>query len=185
MRFPVLASLALAVALPLAAQQPAASSPAGSLPVMPGSRVRLSASTMVSPLVANFLEMRGDTAVFIEAIAGRGIWTFTLDQIQQLERSDGDKRFNRGPMVQYGAIGAGAGLLAIWGITGILSPSDSTRKYDRTASAAVGLALGGAIGTFLGSRVTRERWMHVPLPRRVSVAPWRRDGVRVGLDFGF
>jgi hypothetical protein len=42
---------------------------------------------MVVPLIANFLEQRGDTLVFIEDERGRGVWSFGLSQIERLETS--------------------------------------------------------------------------------------------------
>ena len=44
----------------------------------PGTRVRVHADNLVTPLVAHFLEMRGDTAVFIEDAAGpSGVWSLS------------------------------------------------------------------------------------------------------------
>ncbi|MEO7965876.1 MAG: hypothetical protein ABIT38_18350, partial [Gemmatimonadaceae bacterium] len=108
-----------------AAQQnkPAASPSRTSLPIVPGTRVRISANTLVAPLIANFLEMRADTAVFIENSSGRGIWTFTLDQITKLERSTGEQHGYRPYMLQSGAIGAGAGAVVFFGFAQLIHPS--------------------------------------------------------------
>lgn len=158
-----------------------ATQPAG-LPIVPGARVRISATTLVAPLMANYLETRGDTAVFIDAGAGRGIWTFTLDQITKLEQSRGERRFNLKPMAIWAGIGAPIGTLLVWGPTGFTSPSDSSRKYNRTATALIGAGLGAIVGAAVGSRFTEEHWMSLPLPRRVSINPFRRGG---GVDVGF
>ncbi|MCC6929984.1 MAG: hypothetical protein IT359_13460 [Gemmatimonadaceae bacterium] len=184
------AALLAALALPAGAQQARPATPASStaLPVTPGARVRVSATTLVAPLIGNFLEMRGDTAVFIEAGAGRGIWTLTTDQITRLEISKGDERYNRKPMLKGAAIGAPAGALLFWGVTGLLKPSDKSRQYDRGVTAGVGLVVGGVVGAIVGSRFADEGWMRLPLPGRVSWSPTVRDGrqgvgLRVGLTF--
>ncbi|MFN8542572.1 MAG: hypothetical protein U0232_34460, partial [Thermomicrobiales bacterium] len=126
------AALLATLAIPAGAQHGKPSTPApqtrsSALPIVPGARVRISATTTVTPLVANYLEMRGDTAVFIEAGAGRGIWTITTDQITKLELSKGDARYNKRPMLKGAAIGAGAGTLAFWGVTGLMKPSDKSK----------------------------------------------------------
>lgn len=180
-------SLLALLALPSQAQQPrpTTSRPSTGLPIVPGARVRISASTLVSPLLANYLEMKGDTAVFIEAAAGRGIWTFTLDQITRIEQSQGEKRFNKGPMLKGGLIGIPAGALVFWGATGIFNPSDSTQQYNRGGTAAAGALVGGVVGVLVGSRFKAEHWMPLPLPNRVSFLPSRRGGIDVALGFTF
>lgn len=185
----VFASAALLVTLPhsVRAQQvttPATERPV-SLPIVPGARVKVSASTLVSPLLANYLEMKGDTAVFIEAAAGRGIWTFTLDQITKIEQSQGDKRYNRGPILKGAAIGVPTGALLFWGVTGIFKTSDSTQKFNRGGTAALGAAVGGVVGAIVGTRIPQESWMSLPLPKRVSFNPFRREGMEFALGFSF
>ncbi len=156
------------------------------LPIVPGARVKVSATTLVSPLLANYLEMKGDTAVFIESAAGRGIWTFTLEQITKIEQSQGDKRYNKGPMLKGAAIGVPIGALLFWGTTGIVNTSDSTRKFNRGGTAAFGAAVGAVVGALVGSRIPQEHWMPLPLPKRVSFNPFRRDGgVEFSLGFSF
>lgn len=184
---PLFAAALLAIALgaplvPASAQQatPPAASPTTVLPIVPGARVKVSATTLVAPLLANYLEMKGDTAVFIESSAGRGIWTFTLDQITKIEQSQGDKRYNKGPMLKGAAIGVPIGALLFWGTTGIIGTSDSTRKFNRGATAGVGAVVGAAVGAIIGSRVPQEHWLPLPLPKKVSFNPFRRDG---GMEF--
>lgn len=183
LRLALVATLQATALLTAGAQQatPSASQPSG-LPVVPGARVRISATTLVAPLLANYLETRGDTAVFIDAGAGRGIWTFTLDQITKLEQSRGERRFNWKPMAIWAGIGVPIGTLVIWGPTGFTSPSDSSRKYDRTKTAVIGAGVGALVGAAFGSRYTEEHWMSLPLPKRVSFNPFRRGG---GFDVGF
>lgn len=180
------AALLATLALPAEAQQTPATTPrTNALPIVPGARVRISATTLVAPLLANFLEMKGDTAVFIEAAAGRGIWTFPVDQITKLEVSRGDQRFNKRPMVKATLIGAGAGALAFWGVTGLYHPSDSGKKFNRTATAGAGLVVGGIVGAIIGSRAASEHFMNLPLPNRVSFNPFRREGMEFGWSFTF
>jgi hypothetical protein len=186
--FAPVVSLLATLALPAGAQQATPTAPprkATALPVVPGARVRISATTMVVPLVANFLEMRGDTAVFIEASAGRGIWTFPLDQITKLEQSEGDKRYNSRPMVKSALIGAPIGAVAFWAVTGLYNPSDSTRRFNRGSTAGIGLVAGAIVGALVGSRFTAEHWMALPLPHRMTISPFRRGGPEVGLSFTF
>lgn len=190
---PLLAAalLVLTLGAPIArasAQQttPPAATRTTVLPIVPGARVKVSATTLVAPLLANYLEMKGDTAVFIESSAGRGIWTFTLDQITKIEQSQGDKRYNKGPMLKGAAIGAPLGALVFWGSTGILGTSDSTRKFNRGATAGVGAVVGAVVGAIVGSRVPQERWLALPLPRKVSFNPFRRDGgMELRMAFSF
>lgn len=177
--------LALPASTPAQQATPAAASQQAALPILPGTRVRVTAKPMVAPLIANFLEMRGDTAVFIENSAGRGLWTFTLDQITRLERSAGDRNRNTDYMVQGGLLGAGAGGLVFWGFSALVSPSDSTRRFNKAATTGVGVALGAAVGAVIGSRRMREAWDPLPLPHRLSFLPSRRGGFDVGIRLAF
>ena len=181
-------SLLAALALPVDAQQAPATAPrtSAALPIVPGARVKVSASTLVFPLLANYLEMKGDTAVFIEAAAGRGIWTFTLDQITRIEQSQGDKRFNRGPILKSAAVGIPVGSLLFWGVTGIFKTGNSGTKFKRGGTAALGALVGGVVGAIVGTRFAEEHWMPLPLPRRVSFNPINTTGgVEIGLGFRF
>jgi hypothetical protein len=45
--------------------------------------------------------------------------------------------------------------------------------------------IGAIIGGVVGSRAAQERFMSLPLPRRISFNPFRRDGMEVGLGFTF
>lgn len=152
-----------------------------SLPLVPGARVRVTASTLVAPLVANYMQTRGDTAVFIEDAAGRGIWSIAIADIRKLERAEGDRLTNRPYMIRGAMIGGVALGAAMYSYAAFASPSDSSRKYSRRNNALAGIAVGGLIGAFLGSRVATERWTSVPL-RQVSIVPSRRG---VGIAIGF
>lgn len=185
--FSSLAVLLAAAPFGAAAQQvtPPATSQGPGLPILPGTRVRVSASTLLTPLVANFFEMRGDTAVFIENAQGRGIWTFHLDQITKVERSAGERRGNRQKMQRAALWGAPIGALAFWGFAALFDPSDSTRKYNRTASAGIGAVVGAGVGALVGSRATAEGWDELPIPRRMSFVPGRRGEFAVRWGFSF
>lgn len=184
---PALALLLAALAAPARAQQPTppAAQTVTALPIVPGARVRVSASTLVTPLLASYLEMKGDTAVFIEAAAGRGIWTFTLDQITKIEQSQGEKKFNRMPMLKSAGIGVPVGALLFWGTTGIIKTSDSTQKFNRTGTAVLGAAVGALVGAAVGSQISEESWMALPLPKRMSFNPFRREGMEIAFGFSF
>ena len=150
-------------------------------PVPPGSRVRVMAPPLVAPLVANFLEQRGDTLVFIEDGRGRGVWSFAINQIQRLERTAGDAGRNKKPIAKGALIGAGVGLAVGLLFADVAEPSDSTEKYDKVLTGLVGAGVGAGVGAFVGSRFKSERWIEVPLPGRLSLRLNRRHGVSIGI----
>jgi len=154
-----------------------------SIGVPPGTRVRVRSANMVAPLVANFLHLSADTAVFIEDAAGRGIWSIQMGEITQLERSDGEKRNNGADIARFGLLGAGAGAVGGLLFASTFKPSDDKKDYDRLTTGLVGAGAGALIGAFVGSRRVRERWVEVPF-RRLSVMPSRR-GVSVGAGIDF
>lgn len=154
-----------------------------SIGVAPGTRVRVRAPNLVAPLIANFLHLSADTAVFIEDAAGRGIWSIQINEITRLERSDGEKRANAPYMIRGGLIGGGVGAAAGLIFAATFKPSDDSKKYDRLTTGLVGAGVGAVIGTLLGARVVKESWVDVPV-RRVSVSPTRR-GASLGLGFDF
>ena len=154
----------------------------GGLPLTRGTRVRVKSSELVTPVVANFLEVRADTIVLFEEGSGRGIWSFAFDQIQRLEMSVGERNMY-GPYIARGALfGAGAGIIAGAIFAATLSPSDPTKKYDRVLTASVGGVLGAGIGAFVGSRQLAEKFKPIPIPRRMSVLP-DRHGARFVVGF--
>ena len=157
--------------------------PASPVPVSPGSRVRVKTPGLVAPLVANFLEQRDDTLVFIEDGAGRGVWSFTISQIEKLERTAGEGGSNQRYVVRGTAIGAGAGLVAGMFFAANASPSDSTREYSKLLTGAIGAAVGAGVGAFAGSRFKTERWVNIPLPRQLSLGPDGRGGFSVAFAF--
>jgi hypothetical protein len=167
---------ALIVSLSLAclAQDGAAqrSSSAG-VPLVAGTRTRVKTAGLVAPLVANFLEQRGDTLVFIEDGLGRGVWSFALSQIERLEMTAGEATRNKRPIARGAVIGGGVGLVLGVLFAAAAQPSDSTKKYSKVLTGAAGAAVGAGIGGFLGSRVKSERWINVPLPQRLSFMPTR------------
>ena len=138
---------------------------------------------MVAPLIANFLEQRGDTLVFIEEDRGRGVWSFHLAQIERLETTGGETAYDKRPIVRNAAIGGGIGLLGGILFAAALSPSDSSKEYSRALSGALGFGVGAGIGAFIGSRMKTERWVNVPLPRRLSFLPNRRGGFSISVGW--
>ena len=179
-----LKSLVLALGLASAFAAVAAAQPASpsAVPIVAGSRVRVKAASLVAPLVANCLEQRGDTLVFIEEGTGRGLWSFAIRQIERLETTAGEGGKNRQYVGRGALYGGGAGVAAALLFASSVSPSDSNRKYNRVLTAAVGAAVGAGIGAVIGSRIKTERWHNVPLPRQLSLVPsWR--GLRVTVGF--
>lgn len=182
----LIASLLVAGSLIVAAgsakaQQPVR--PQGSLSLAPGTRVRVTGGNLVGPLVASYLEMRGDTLVLIEENAGRAIWQLPIDQVTLLERTTGQSGSYK-PYVARGALfGAGGGIAGGLLFAMTFSPSDSSKRFNRPLTMLVGGVLGAGIGAIVGSRMSTERWVAVQLPRRLSILPARNGGVRVSLVF--
>lgn len=153
-----------------------------SVPIVPGSRVRVMAPTLVAPLVANFLEQRGDSLVFIEDGRGRGLWSFAISQIQRLEVTAGEAGRNKRPIAKGAGIGAGVGLALGVLFAAVAEPSDSTKEYSMILTGAVGAAAGAGIGAYFGSRVKTERWVNVPLGSQFSLGvSSRRVGIAIAL----
>ena len=167
----------------LAHEAAAQASSRATVPITAGSRVRVKTPTLVAPLVANFLEQRGDTLVFIEEGRGRGVWSFALSQIERLETTAGEAGRNKRPIGRGAAIGGGIGLLGGLLFAAAVQPSDSTKEYSRPLTAALGAGVGAGIGAILGARVKSERWVSVPLPRQLSLFPNRRGGFTIAIGF--
>jgi hypothetical protein len=178
-----LKALVVSVALACIAQDVSAQVRTGNstVPLTPGSRVRVKAGTLVSPLVANFLEQRGDTLVFIEDGRGRGVWSFGIDQIERLDRAAGESGRRKRPIAQGAAIGAGVGLLLGVVFTTVAEPSDSTKEYSRILTGLAGAGVGAGVGAFAGSRIKAERWISVPLPGRLSLRLNGRSGIGIAI----
>jgi hypothetical protein len=155
----------------------------GTVALAPGSRARVKAQSLVAPLVANFLEQRGDTLVFIEDDMGRGVWSFALSQVERLETTAGEGGRNQRYVAKGAMYGGGAGLVAGFAFASAASPSDSTKEYSKPMTALIGAAFGAGVGAIIGSRFKTERWVNVPLPRQLSFVPNRRGGftISVGL----
>jgi len=165
------------------ATEAAAQRPSSSVPIAAGSRVRVRTASLVAPLIANFLEQRGDTLVFIEDGRGRGVWSFSLGQILRLETTGGQTALDSRPIGRGAAIGGGIGLAGGLLFAAAATPSDSTKEFNKLLSGALGLGIGAGIGAFIGSRIKSERWVNVPLPRQLSFRPNGRGGYT--LLFGF
>jgi hypothetical protein len=158
--------------------------PAGAtLPIPRGTRVRITADNLVTPLIANYLELRGDTIILFEEGAGRGIWSVTLNQVRRLEATAGARRVNRPYVLRGALIGGAAGAVGGLIFASSTTPSDPDKKYSRPLSGLVGAAVGAGIGALVGSRFTAEGWVPVPLPGRVSVGPLPGVGWRLSFTF--
>ena len=149
--------------------------------LVPGSRVRVKAPTLVAPLVANFLEQRGDTLVFIEDGRGRGLWSFGIGQIERLEITAGESGRNKRPIAKGAVIGAGVGLALGILFAAVAEPSDSTKEYSKALSGLAGAGVGAGVGAYFGSRVKAERWVNVPLPGRLSLRLNGRSGIGIAI----
>lgn len=145
-----------------------AQSPA--LNLVPGTRVRVTAANQVAPLVANFMALRGDTAMFIEEGAGRGIWSIQVADIRRIERSDGERLSNRPYMLRGAAVGGALGLVGGIVFSNSAKPSTEGREYNKWGTASITMILGAAIGAGVGTRFATEKWTEVPL-RRVALVP--------------
>jgi len=164
-------------------QSISAQRPSNAVPLTPGSRVRVKTPTMVVPLIANFLEQRGDTLMFIEDERGRGVWSFGLSQIERLETSAGEAGVNKAPIARGATIGGGIGLVLGVVFAASATPSDSTKEYSKIMTGVAGAGIGALIGAIIGSRAKSERWVAVALPRKLSLVPNRGGGFT--LSFGF
>jgi hypothetical protein len=152
---------------------------ASSLPVPPGARVRVTA-----PLIANYLEMRGDTVVLVEDRAGKGLWSIPYNEIRTLHLAAGQRR-NYAPYIARGAViggvgGFGLGVLA----AATFQPSDTSKKFKRVTTGLVVGGIGAIIGGVVGSRYSVEHWSPINLPRRLSLVPTRR-GAELRVEFLF
>jgi hypothetical protein len=150
-----------------------------SISLLQGSRVRVKAATMVAPLIANYLEQRGDTLVFIEEGRGPGVWSFAISQIDRLETTAGEGGRVQRYVARGAAYGAGAGAIGGLIFAGVASPSDSTKEYSRPLTALAGAAVGAGIGAIIGSRFKTERWVNVPIVRQLSFELDPRRGILV------
>ena len=164
-----LKALFLTIILAGFARDAVAQTRSSAVPVPPGTRVRVKTPNLVAPLVANFLEQRGDTLVFIEDGRGRGVWSFSLGQIERLEMTVGEAGRNKAPVAKGAAIGAGAGLVVGILFASVAKPSDESKKYSAALTGALGAGVGAGIGAYFGSRVKEEHWVDVPLNRRLSL----------------
>lgn len=186
-------ALVFSLALPIAAscafpgaalaQQTAPRSAQNGLPIAPGTRVRVTADNLVAPLVANFLELRGDTLILFEEGAGRGIWSVALGQVRRLEATAGDRTLHRPYVIRGALFGAGIGALGGVIFAATVEPSDPDRKYSRPLTGLVGAAVGAGIGALIGSRFTTEGWVLVPLPRGLSLLPGRSGLISLTVVF--
>src|SRR4029453_17498377 len=122
--------LVVSIGLVCLSQSLAAQTSNATVGIAPGPRVRVKTPNLVAPLIANFLEQRGDTLVFIEDGRGRGLWSFSIGQIERLEMAVGEAGRNKAPIARGAAIGAGAGLVVGVIFASVAKPSDDSKKYS-------------------------------------------------------
>ena len=175
-----LKALVISLGLAFVARDIAAQTSNATIGVPPGTRVRVTTPTMVSPLIANFLEQRGDTLVFIENERGRGVWSFGLAQIDRLETTAGETGRSRSAMKKGAIIGGIAGLATGIIFAATFDPSGDNRKYSRVQTGIVAGVAGAGFGFFIGSLVSTERWVSVPLPKQLTNVPTVGAGFKVG-----
>lgn len=180
MRF---SNIAFAFAAVVAPMSLASAQPRATLPVSPGARVRVSAPSLVSPVVANFLEVRGDTVILMDDNAGRGVWQIPASSVTKVEVYRGKKL--GGSRLFWPMVGVGAGVGALF--TGVFTknnkPDDTTQQYNLFGSVLIGAAGGAAVGALVGYLIPTDNWESVGTPR-LSVVPGVR-GASVGLAFRF
>ena len=169
--------------LGLAQSGAAQTSSSAKVAISPGTRVRVSTPSLVSPLVANFLEQRGDTLVVIEDGRGRGVWSFDLAQVNRLETTAGQVGRSSSAIKKGALWGGGIGLAAGLIFASTFDPSNGNRQYSRMQTGIVAGLAGAGFGAFIGMRVTTEKWVSVPLPKQLSLYPNPRGGLtlQVGL----
>lgn len=184
--FLLVSLLAFAGAARLDAQtQPAAPQNAAGLPIYPGMRVRVTSSSLVTPLVGSFLQSRGDTLFFTEEAAGRGVWSLTLSQISKLETTIGDQTNHPRNVWRGAAWGAGIGALAFGFFAANSHPSDNTKKYNAFTTGLIGGVLGGGVGALIGMRKKGEKWRVLELPKKLTFVPAQKAGWRVQASLTF
>ena len=173
-----LKAIVVSIGLALLSQSVAAQTSGATVSLAPGSRVRVKTPTLVAPLVANFLEQRGDTLVFIEDGRGRGVWSFDLAQIDRLETTRGQVGRNSKAMQKGALIGGGIGLALGIVFAATFDPSSDNRRYSRVQTGIVAGLAGAGFGFFIGSLQTSEAWVPVPLPKQ---APEFGAGLRLSI----
>jgi hypothetical protein len=175
-----LKALVLSLGLAFVARDVAAQTSNATVGVQPGTRVRVTSPTLVAPLVANFLEQRGDTLVFIENERGRGVWSLGIQQIDRLETTAGETGRSRSAMKKGALIGGAVGLTAGIIFAASFDPSGDNRQYSRVQTGIVAGLAGAGFGFFIGSLVSTERWVSVPLPKQLTNVPTVGAGFKVG-----
>ncbi len=161
-----LKALVVSIGLACLTQNVAAQTSTATVPITAGSRVRVKTPTLVAPLVANFLEQRGDTLVFIEDGRGRGVWSFDIAQIDRLETTRGQVGRNSKAMKKGALIGGAIGLATGIIFAATFDPSGSGKRYSRMQTGIVAGLAGAGFGFFIGALQTAEAWETVPLPRQ-------------------
>ena len=152
------------------------------LTLTPGARVRISAPDLLGPeaLIGNVLALRGDTLVVHKADASGAGLRLPLARVERLEVSRGGR--SRGTTAAIGFL-VGAAVGGLYGAAGHpgLAHTDIPEEGETAIYAGVAGLFGAAIGAALGG----ERWEHVPLSRRVSIAPHWPGGLAISARLAF
>ena len=152
------------------------------LALTPGARVRISAPDLLGPeaLIGNVVALRGDTLVVHKADASGAGLRLPLAQVDRLEVSRGGRSRGTGAAIGF-LVGAAVG--GIYGAAGHpgLAHTDIPEEGETAIYAGVAGLIGAAIGAALGG----ERWKHVPLSHRISIAPHRPGGFAISARLAF
>jgi hypothetical protein len=160
--------LAILTALILILCSPGGLSAQTSLEIAPGDRLRILTRTAEGerqpPIFAEVAAVTGDSLLLHRSgdPAPLGV---AIERIERLDRSAGmPSRWRR--MAENGG---GAAVLAAAYLPILLSRYDDT--FSVATTAAIGAALGGAMGMFNGAMSRNERWTSVHLPHQPEALP--------------
>ena len=144
---------------------PAIATPEDLLVLPPGIRVRVRSSD--AGIVTGRIHAADAQAISIEGKGGR-IEHIPREAVRQLEIGS----FGRGHRKIGAVFGALAGSFGLAALSAVTAPEDCPHGcgYQTLLAFMVGGAAGGWGGSALGSRLTTERWMTIPLDR-VRPAP--------------
>jgi hypothetical protein len=144
----------------------AQSSPA--YPVVVGSRIRIEVPTVLEGRFEGTVKEIDEQSLLIE-LENRPVIRVPRQAITQLDVSLGRRRqFRKGAM-----IGAGIGVLVIFGLNGEGIEESGVTKFEYIA---VGLIPGAIWGAGIGALVKAERWAAVPIAPASVSSPAIRGG---------